>query len=78
MHDLEQLVQHPTRIPDRLRDKPNILDRFLISNSSAYAVTLSSLLGSSDENLISVSSPISPIPPQDPTKAEVPLPIRGT
>ena len=24
LHDLEQLVQHPTRIPDRLADKPNI------------------------------------------------------
>ena len=42
----------------------NILDLFLISNPSAYAVTLSSPLGSSDHNLISVSCPISPIPPQ--------------
>ena len=47
---------------------PNILDLFLISNPSAYAVTLSSPLGSSDHNLISVSCPISPIPPQDPRK----------
>ena len=31
LHDLEQLVQHPTRIPDRLGDTPNILDLFLIS-----------------------------------------------
>ena len=46
----------------------NILDLFLISNPSAYAVTLSSPLGSSDHNLISVSCPISPIPPQDPPK----------
>ncbi|MPC37667.1 hypothetical protein E2C01_031154 [Portunus trituberculatus] len=62
LHDLEQLVQHHTHIPDLLGDMPNILDT---SNSSAYAVTLSSLLGSSDHNLISVSCPISPIPPQD-------------
>ena len=34
---------------------PNILDLFLISNPSAYAVTLSSPLGSSDHNLISVT-----------------------
>ncbi|MPC45173.1 hypothetical protein E2C01_038863 [Portunus trituberculatus] len=41
---------------------------FLIFNPSAYVVTLSSPLGSSDHNLISVSSPIFPIPPQDPPK----------
>ncbi|MPC93734.1 hypothetical protein E2C01_088874 [Portunus trituberculatus] len=65
LHDLEQLVQHPTRIPDRLGDTPNILDLFLSSNPSTYAVTLSSPLGSSDHNFISVSCPISPIPPQE-------------
>ena len=42
LHDLEQLVQHPTRISDRLGDTFNILDLFLICNPSAYAVTLSS------------------------------------
>ncbi|KAK8395869.1 hypothetical protein O3P69_005762 [Scylla paramamosain] len=68
LHDLEQLVQYPTRIPDRLGDTPNILDLFLTSNPSAYAVTLSSPLGSSDHNLISLSCPITPIPPQDPPK----------
>ncbi|MPC14315.1 hypothetical protein E2C01_007079 [Portunus trituberculatus] len=30
LHDLQQLVQHPTRIPDRLGDTPNILDLFLV------------------------------------------------
>ncbi|MPC68647.1 hypothetical protein E2C01_062850 [Portunus trituberculatus] len=44
LHDLEQLVQHPTRIPDRLGDTPNILGLSLISNPPAYAVTLSSQL----------------------------------
>ncbi|MPC27464.1 hypothetical protein E2C01_020634 [Portunus trituberculatus] len=68
LHDLEQLVQHPTRIPDRPGDTHNILDLFLASNPSVYVVTLSSPLGSSDHNLISVSCPISPIPPQDPPK----------
>ncbi|MPC12882.1 hypothetical protein E2C01_005598 [Portunus trituberculatus] len=66
-HDLEQRVQHPTRIPDRLGDTPNIL-LFFTSNPSAYAATLSSPLGSSYNNLIFVSCPISPIPPQDPPK----------
>ncbi|MPC99518.1 hypothetical protein E2C01_094937 [Portunus trituberculatus] len=52
---LVQLVQHPTRIPERLGDTPNILDLFLTSNPSAYAVTLSSRLGSSNHNLILLS-----------------------
>ncbi|MPC42211.1 hypothetical protein E2C01_035827 [Portunus trituberculatus] len=68
LHDLEQLVEHPTHIPDRLGDTPNILDLFLISNPSAYGVTLSSPLGSTDHNVISVSCPISPISSQDPPK----------
>ncbi|MPC32612.1 hypothetical protein E2C01_025932 [Portunus trituberculatus] len=68
LHDLEQLVQHLTRNPDSLEDTPDILDLFLISNPSAYAVTLSSPLGSSDHKLIFVSCHISPIPPQDPPK----------
>ncbi|MPC41145.1 hypothetical protein E2C01_034730 [Portunus trituberculatus] len=68
LHDLEQLVQHPTRIPDLLGDTPNVFYLFLTSNPSAYAVTLSSPLGSSDQNLISRLCPISPISPQDPPK----------
>ncbi|MPC64517.1 hypothetical protein E2C01_058634 [Portunus trituberculatus] len=39
LHDLEQLMQHPIPIPDRLGDTQNILDFFLTSNPSAYAVT---------------------------------------
>ncbi|MPC71227.1 hypothetical protein E2C01_065499 [Portunus trituberculatus] len=34
LHNLEQLVQHPTRIPDRLEDLPKILDLFHSSNPS--------------------------------------------
>ncbi|KAK8405365.1 hypothetical protein O3P69_001722 [Scylla paramamosain] len=68
LHDLEQLVQHPTRIPDHLGDMPNILDLFLTSNPSTYAVILSSPLGSSDHSLISLSCLIAPISPQDPPK----------
>ncbi|MPC18602.1 hypothetical protein E2C01_011490 [Portunus trituberculatus] len=66
LHDLEQLMQHHTRIPDRLGDTPIILDLFLTSNPYAYAVTFTSPLGSSNHNLISVSCPISPIPPKNP------------
>ena len=63
LHDLEQPFQYLFCIPDRLGDAPNILDPFLNSNPSAYAVTLSSPSESSFHNLISVSCPISPIPP---------------
>ena len=68
LNGLEQLVQHPTRIPDRLGDTPNILDLFLTSNPSAYTVKLFSPLGSSDHNLISLTCPIAPVLPQDPPK----------
>ena len=57
LRDLEQLVQQPTPIPDRLGDTCNILNLFLTSNLSAYAVTLSSPLGPFIHNLISVSCP---------------------
>jgi hypothetical protein len=66
LNDLEQLVQHPTRIPDRLGDRPNILDLFLTSHPSPYSVKLFSPLGSSDHNLISVTCPIAPVRPLDP------------
>ena len=61
-------MQFPTYIPDRLGDTPNILDLFRTSNPSAYSVELSSPLGSSDHNLISVTCPIIPVQPQDPPK----------
>ncbi|MPC49520.1 hypothetical protein E2C01_043324 [Portunus trituberculatus] len=81
LHDLEQLVQHPIRNPDRLGDTPNILDLFHTSNPFAYAVVLSSLLGSSHQYLISVSCPIFPIPPQDSQSTDapgiLPLPVGG-
>ena len=57
-----------TSFLDNLGDATNTSDLFLTSNSSACAVTLSSPLGSSDHNLTSVSCPISPVPPQDPSK----------
>jgi hypothetical protein len=57
LNDLVQLVQLPTRIPDRPGDSPNILDLFLTSNPSPYTVKLLPPLGSSDHLLISVSCP---------------------
>lgn len=43
LNDLEQLVQFPTRIPDRPGDEPKILDLFLTSNPSSNTVKLSLL-----------------------------------
>ena len=68
LFNLEKLVQHPTSMPDGFGDTPKIFLFFLTSNPSAYAVILSSPLGFSDHNLISVSCPISPIPPHDSPK----------
>ncbi|MPC10624.1 hypothetical protein E2C01_003263 [Portunus trituberculatus] len=80
--EVQQLVQHPTCIPDHLGDTPTFLDLFLVSNP-AYAVTLSSPLGCSYHNLNSVSCPNSPIPPLDSPKSRgtsggLPLPLWGT
>ena len=60
-------MQFPTHIPDHLGDMPNILD-FLTSNHSAYSAKLSSLLGFSDHNLISITCSIASVQPQDPPK----------
>ncbi|KAL7647126.1 UNVERIFIED_CONTAM: hypothetical protein RMT77_002384 [Armadillidium vulgare] len=64
-NNLEQLVQLPTRISDRLGDEPNILDLFLTSYPSPYSVKLYPPLGSSDHLLISVSCSVSSGLPQE-------------
>ena len=68
LHELEQMVQFPKRLPDCLGDTPNILDLFLTSNPSAYSVKLSSPLGSSNHNLISLTCSITPVLPQNPPR----------
>ncbi|MPC77048.1 hypothetical protein E2C01_071488 [Portunus trituberculatus] len=81
LHDLEQLVQHPTRIPDHLRDTPNILDLFLTSNPSVDAVTLSSPLGSSNHNFILYLlflQSLLRIPQSAGAYGVLPLPVVGT
>ena len=64
LHDLEQLVQ----FPDGLRDTPNILDLFLISNPSTYSVKLFSALGSSYDIIFSVTYFVAPVQLQDSPK----------
>ncbi|MPC42299.1 hypothetical protein E2C01_035918 [Portunus trituberculatus] len=81
LYDLEQLVQHPTLILDRLGDTPNILDLFFTSSPSAYDVTLSSQLGSSDHNLICIlsyfSNPSSAFTKARGASGVLPLPVGG-
>ena len=60
LHDLVQLVQLYTCIPDHLGDTLNILHVFLACNHSAYIVNVSSPLGYSGHIPISVSCPICP------------------
>ena len=68
LHDLEQLVQHRTHIPDRSGDTPNIFNLFFTSNPFTYSVKLFSPLDSSDYCLISPSCLIAPVLPQDTLK----------
>ena len=65
-NELEQIIKHPTRIPDRHDHAANPLDLFFTSNPQKYTYTVSSPLGSSDHCTVSVTStftPPSPIPP---------------
>ncbi|MEO1669153.1 MAG: hypothetical protein AAFU54_31320, partial [Chloroflexota bacterium] len=43
-NELEQIIQHPTRVPDRHGHTANILDLFFTSNPQNYSYTLHSPL----------------------------------
>ena len=62
-NDLEQLIQHPTRVPDQHAQTPQTLDLFLSTDISSYSYSISAPLGSSDHNLISVCCPALPPSP---------------
>ena len=65
LHGLDQLIQQPTRVPDRHDQASNILDLFFTSNCDLYTYSVSSPLGSSDHCLVTVTSsyaPPSPLP----------------
>ena len=68
-HDLEQIIQHPTRIPDRHGDTPNILDLFFTSNPPNYSYSIQPPIGSSDHNLVAVSCSFAHPPPLPPPNA---------
>ena len=64
-NELEQIIKHPTRVPDRHDHAANPLDLFFTSN---HTYTVSSPLGSSDHCTVSVTSIFTPPPPIPPTQ----------
>ena len=67
-NELEQIIKHPTRVPDRHDHTANTLDLFFTSNPQNYTYTVSSPLGSSDHCTVSVTSSFTPPPPIPPTQ----------
>ena len=67
-HELEQIIQHPTRVPDRHSDRANILDLFFTSNPQNYTYAILPPLGSSDHVLVNVSCSFARPPPLPPTQ----------
>lgn len=56
-HDLTQLVEQPTRIPDIASQAPSLLDLLLTTHPDGYRVEVRAPLGSSDHCLISSKVP---------------------
>ena len=67
-NELEQIIKHPTRVPDRHDHAANPLDLFFTSNPQKYTYTVSSPLRSSDHCTVSVTSTFTPPPPIPPTQ----------
>ena len=70
-NELEQIIQHPTRIPDHHDHASNPLDLFFTSNPSNYSYERYSPLGSSDHFLISVCTSFSSPPPIPSTQRQL-------
>ena len=70
-HKLEQIIQHPTRVPDRHSDRANILDLFFTSNPQNYTYTILPPLGSSDHVLVNDSRSFALPPPLPPTQCRL-------
>ena len=68
LHELEQIIKQPTRVPDRHDHAPNPLDLFFTSNPLNYSYSIISPLGSSDHCVVSVSTALASPPPLPPTK----------
>ena len=67
-NELEQIIKHPTRVPEHHDHEVNTLDLFFTSNPQNYTYTVSSPLGSSDHCSVSVTSSFTPPPPIPPTQ----------
>lgn len=68
LNDLDQIVQHSTRILYHPENHPNILNVCLISHFSGYSIENFSSLGSSDPNLLSVFTFVDLLIPLNPPK----------
>ena len=64
----EQIIKHPTGVPDRHDHAANTFDLFFTSNPQNYTYTVSSPLGSSDHCTVSVTSSFTSPPPTPPTQ----------
>ena len=71
LHDLEQIIQQPTRVPDRSDHAPNTLDLFFTSNPQNYSYTITSPLGSSDHCLVAVTTSFAQPPPLPSTSRRI-------
>ena len=67
-HELGQIIQHPTHIPDRHVGKENILDQFFTSNPQNYTYAILPPVKSLDHVLVSVSCSFARPPPLPPTQ----------
>ena len=68
---MEQIIEHPTCVPDRHDHVANTLDLFFTSNSQNYTYTAFSPLGSSDHCTVSVASSFTPPPSIPSTKCHL-------
>ena len=62
-NELEQIIKHPTSVPDHHDHAANFLDLFFTSNPQNYTYTVFSPLGSSDHCTVSVTASFTPPPP---------------
>ncbi len=65
LNGLTQLINEPTRIPDRDGDRSQLLDLFLTTHPDNYSTEVASPLGTSDHCLIQIYYPVTP--PERPT-----------
>ena len=68
---LQQIIKHPTRVPDHHDHAASTHDLFFTSNPQNYTYTVSSPLGSSDHCTVSVTSSFTPPPPIPPTQCHL-------